>query len=214
MARPASDIAERIVLAARERFLHEGVDGASLRQIARDAGTNIGMVYYYYKSKDDLFLAVVEEVYAGILSDVRGIVASEIPEEQRFERLYQRVARMSDDEYAVLRLILREALISSARLSRIGELFMRGHIPIVLDMLVAGVANGRLRSDLNPLLLLAAALSLGLMPQLTQRLLSANFPIAGSLPNRQDLARSMWDVLLNGLAGPALRERKNFEKKP
>jgi AcrR family transcriptional regulator len=45
MARPASDIAPRIVHAARERFLFEGVDGASLRNIAKDAGTNIGMVY-------------------------------------------------------------------------------------------------------------------------------------------------------------------------
>jgi AcrR family transcriptional regulator len=44
MARPASDIQKRIFVAARARFLSEGVDGASLRQIAKDAGTNIGMV--------------------------------------------------------------------------------------------------------------------------------------------------------------------------
>ena len=37
MARPPSDIAQRIVTAATERFLNDGVDGASLRQIARAA---------------------------------------------------------------------------------------------------------------------------------------------------------------------------------
>ena len=67
MPRPPSDIAARIVEAARDRFLLQGVDGASLRSIAADAGTNIGMVYYYFKTKDDLFLAVIEEAYAQLL---------------------------------------------------------------------------------------------------------------------------------------------------
>ena len=37
MARPRSDIQPRIVEAARYRFLRAGVDGASLREIAKDA---------------------------------------------------------------------------------------------------------------------------------------------------------------------------------
>ena len=63
--------------AARERFLTEGVDGASLREIARDAGTSIGMVYYYFPTKDELFLAVVEEVYAKLLADLASALAPE-----------------------------------------------------------------------------------------------------------------------------------------
>ena len=70
MARPRSDIRPRIVDSARARFLSLGVDGASLREIARDAGTNIGMVAYYFPTKDDLFLAVVEEVYASEVADL------------------------------------------------------------------------------------------------------------------------------------------------
>ena len=41
MARPRSDIEPRIVHAARERFLHEGVDGASLRTIASNARRSV-----------------------------------------------------------------------------------------------------------------------------------------------------------------------------
>jgi AcrR family transcriptional regulator len=44
MARPRSDIRPRLLASARARFLREGVDGASLRSIAKDAATNIGMV--------------------------------------------------------------------------------------------------------------------------------------------------------------------------
>src|SRR4051812_25433455 len=147
MARPPSDIAARIITAARARFLREGVDGASLRQIAKDAGTNIGMVYYYYKTKDDLFLAIVQEVYGGLLADLTQILTSDLPEEQRFEPLYQRVSRLSPEEFDVLRLVLREALVSSTRLKHLGDLFLRGHIPVVLTCITQGMAKQRLRSD-------------------------------------------------------------------
>src|SRR6188472_3740663 len=106
MHRPPSDIAARIVEAARDRFLLQGVDGASLRSIAADAGTNIGMVYYYFKTKDELFLAVIEDVYVQLLADIGSALAPDVPEEQRVLRLYQRFAAMSDAEFKVVRLIL------------------------------------------------------------------------------------------------------------
>ena len=43
MARPQSGLDRRIVEKARARFLLEGVDGASLRQIAKDAETAAAM---------------------------------------------------------------------------------------------------------------------------------------------------------------------------
>ena len=67
MGRTPSDIAPRIVHAARRRFLSDGVEGASLRAIARDARTSIGMIYYYYPAKDDLFLAVDGCLHGAIL---------------------------------------------------------------------------------------------------------------------------------------------------
>jgi AcrR family transcriptional regulator len=200
MARPASDIGPRIVRAARARFLQEGVDGAALRQIARDAGTNIGMVYYYFKTKDDLFFAVVEDVYRVILADVTQLMTTDLPEEERLQQLYQRLARMSEEEFQVLRLILREALISSARLTRLGQLFLRGHIPVVVRCLLDGVTKGQFRADLSPLVALGATLSLGIMPQIVRRLLSATeLPGLQTLPAPTEVARAMSDVLLRGI---------------
>lgn len=201
MARPASDIAARIITAARTRFLREGVDGASLRQIAKDAGTNIGMVYYYFKTKDDLFLAIVQDVYGGLLADLTPILTSDLPEEQRFDPLYQRVSQLKPEEFDVLRLVLREALISSTRLRHLGELFLRGHIPVVLNLLSQGIAKQRLRGDRSPLLLMAAVFSLGMMPQIVRRVLgSTEIPVA--LPDPSEIAHVMSDILLHGIAQP------------
>jgi AcrR family transcriptional regulator len=202
MARPSSDLSARIVQAARARFLQEGVDGAALRQIARDAGTNIGMVYYYFKTKDDLFFAVVEDVYRVILADLTQLMTTELPEEERVRQLYQRLARISQEEFQVLRLILREALISSARLTRLGQLFLSGHIPIVLRCLLDGMAKGQFRADITPLAALAATFSLGIMPQIVLRLASGTeLPAHQALPSPTELAHIMCDILLRGIGG-------------
>src|SRR6187455_1978641 len=113
MARPRTDIRPRILLAARERFRESGVDGASLRAIARDAKTSIGMIYYYFPTKDDLFFAVVEESYEKILADIEQVLSSAGTAEERLVRLSERIAEATDYEIETVRLVLREALQSS-----------------------------------------------------------------------------------------------------
>lgn len=215
MARPPSDLSSRILVAARDRFLLEGVDGASLRQIAKDAGTNIGMVYYYYPTKDDLFVAVVENVYEKLLADVVERLAADVPPEQRLLRLYLRVASASDEEFAVVRLILREAMISSHRLSHVAQRFQRGHLPFVLATILDGVQSERLTDRHPPLLLLTSTVALALLPQLVRRLaVQGELPIASALPDAEALARMLHDVLLHGVGGPALDGREGRERDP
>ncbi|AOY91111.1 TetR family transcriptional regulator [Cupriavidus sp. USMAA2-4] len=54
----------RILAAATEEFAKGGLAGARVDQIARRAETNERMLYYYYGSKEGLFLAVLERQYA------------------------------------------------------------------------------------------------------------------------------------------------------
>ncbi|WP_295552099.1 TetR/AcrR family transcriptional regulator [uncultured Pseudacidovorax sp.] len=55
-----------ILLAAREEFAGHGLAGARMDRIAERADVNKRLIYYYFGSKDDLFLAVLEGVYADI----------------------------------------------------------------------------------------------------------------------------------------------------
>ena len=54
----------RIMAAATEELAKGGLAGARVDQIARRAETNERMLYYYYGSKEGLFLAVLEKQYA------------------------------------------------------------------------------------------------------------------------------------------------------
>ena len=55
-----------ILLAARDEFAKYGLAGARVDRIAERAGINKRLIYYYFKSKDNLFLAVLENAYADI----------------------------------------------------------------------------------------------------------------------------------------------------
>jgi AcrR family transcriptional regulator len=200
MARPKSDIDIRILHAARARFLTQGVDGASLRAIAKDAGTNIGMVYYYFPSKDDLFLAVVEEVYERVLADLSTALGPDVPVAARIERLYTRVNRLDGEELMVLRLVVREALVSSTRLERLVERFRRGHIPLVLRTIADGVADGTLDRRRHPLLLLTAMVALGTVPQFVGKVLAGKVPFGG-IPEGSELVQELVGLLLEGIGG-------------
>jgi AcrR family transcriptional regulator len=48
---------QRIIDAARGRFMRDGYDGATVRAIAADAGVDVAMVYYFFDSKEGLFTA-------------------------------------------------------------------------------------------------------------------------------------------------------------
>jgi AcrR family transcriptional regulator len=200
MGRPRSDIQARLVEAARTRFLAEGVDGASLREIARDAGTSIGMVVYYFPSKDDLFLAAVEESYAGIVADMERILGLDAPARERLRRAFVRLGQASEVELEVIRLVIREALSSSTRLRRIVGRSMRGHVPPLLETIAKGVRDGEFDPTIPAPFIFAAVVGLGGLPQFLRR---AALPFLAGLPRPEALADISIDVLFRavGAAG-------------
>ena len=58
----------RILEAATAEFAHCGLGGARVDRIAERAGANKRMLYYYFGSKEALFLAALEASYAHIRS--------------------------------------------------------------------------------------------------------------------------------------------------
>lgn len=197
MARPRTDIRPRILEAARKRFRHNGVDGASLRAIARDAKTSIGMIYYYFPTKDDLFFAVVEESYEKILADIEQVLSSAGTAEERLVRLSERIAEATDYEIETVRLVLREALQSSARRDRLVQRFTRGHVALIARTVFDGVKEGVFDAKRHPAVLLLATFSLVFPPQVLRRVVGDRLPVPG-VPSGKELARELIDVLLRG----------------
>jgi TetR/AcrR family transcriptional regulator len=56
----------RILAAAKREFALKGLAGARVDEIAARSGSNKNMIYHYFKSKDQLFTTVLEEMYETI----------------------------------------------------------------------------------------------------------------------------------------------------
>lgn len=57
---------EKILIAARDHFTQFGYVRASLESIARAVGIKKGSLYYFFRSKEDLYAAVFQETYSRI----------------------------------------------------------------------------------------------------------------------------------------------------
>jgi AcrR family transcriptional regulator len=54
----------RIQAAAREVFAERGYAKASIEHIAKQAGLSVGAIYLYFRSKEDLYVSLLEETLA------------------------------------------------------------------------------------------------------------------------------------------------------
>ena len=106
---------ELILAAASEEFLEKGYKGAALRDIAAGAGVTTGALYGYFKNKQELFGALVDEDYHRLLALYDEILLSfqHLPPEEQMHNMEHYTAlgmeRLSDyiyDHWNAFRLIL------------------------------------------------------------------------------------------------------------
>ena len=72
-----------ILQAAVREFAREGVAGARTEAIARSAGVNKALLYYYFKDKESLYQAVLDEVFSGLRSTIHAALAQKLPPRNR-----------------------------------------------------------------------------------------------------------------------------------
>jgi len=80
---------QKILDAATEEFARFGLGGARVDRIAARAGTNKRMLYYYYRDKDNLFLAALEGRYAHIRAAERELDLEHLAPREALRRLVE-----------------------------------------------------------------------------------------------------------------------------
>jgi TetR/AcrR family transcriptional regulator len=61
--------------AARSVFARAGIEGASMRAIAAEAGCTTGAIYVHYATKEELYAELLRESLEDVLETLRGAVA-------------------------------------------------------------------------------------------------------------------------------------------
>ena len=74
----------RILSAASNIFLLHGYYGTRLRQIAEEAGVNSSVIHYYFRSKENLFKAVIKGVMDLVIVEEFDIAGNKFENLRRF----------------------------------------------------------------------------------------------------------------------------------
>ena len=85
-----SQAEEKIKAAAKRVFVSKGFSGCTSREIAKEAGTNVALVNYYFRSKDQLFLIIYKSVTEDFLLSMVDVFSSNISLKEKISQLVDR----------------------------------------------------------------------------------------------------------------------------
>jgi len=72
-----------ILRAAAEEFAEHGIAGARTEAIAREARVNKALLYYYFKDKETLYGAVLDNAFSGLKATVFRVLDSDSPPREK-----------------------------------------------------------------------------------------------------------------------------------
>jgi TetR/AcrR family transcriptional regulator len=72
-----------ILQAAVREFAHEGIAGARTDAIARAAKVNKALLYYYFRDKEALYGAVLDQVFGGLIACVGEVLSRDLPPREK-----------------------------------------------------------------------------------------------------------------------------------
>jgi len=91
---------DAILAAARREFASRGLAGARVEAIARAAGCNKAMLFYYFSNKEKLYRAVLAKALGEIFSEIAGVVREQLSPEsflEKFPEIYIRFLARNPD---------------------------------------------------------------------------------------------------------------------
>src|ERR1700757_4574040 len=82
----AAETRQRILDAAAREFSAHGLAGARTEAIAAAAGVNKALLYYYFDSKDRLYLAALEDVAGRVRDTTMAVLLKDVSPGERIVR--------------------------------------------------------------------------------------------------------------------------------
>lgn len=152
-SRDADRTQQTILMAARDEFALFGLAGARVDRIAERADVNKRLIYYYFKSKDDLFLAVLENTYADIRAAEQKLHLNEMDPVQAIRQLVSFTWHYYLDHPEFISLLNSENQHNAAHLKKSAHIQeMNSPLVQMLDtVLERGRHQGLFQSGIDPI---------------------------------------------------------------
>ncbi|MRS05898.1 TetR/AcrR family transcriptional regulator [bacterium] len=193
---------EQLLDAATTLFAEHGIAATTIAQIAAHVGVTSAMVHYYFKTRDHLLDAIVEERIMHFTAIVWGsFTGSEADPISLVKGLVAQIIKACEIMPWLPPLWIREIVNEGGMLR---EKTMQ-HISFdrqkkFVECITAGQNRGEVNMEIDPRLLYMSIIGLTLLPLAAAKIWN-RIPILEGL-GKDDLARHVTALLMHGLANP------------
>jgi TetR/AcrR family transcriptional regulator, fatty acid metabolism regulator protein len=139
----------RLILDAAVRvFARKGYHASRVGDIAEEAGVAHGLLYHYFRSKDELLETIFRETWRDVLDAVRVIEESDETARERLAGVAKILLRAWRRDPDLVRVLVREVTRSTALQRRVDEI---DQAFAALERIIAGgQEDGEFRADVDP----------------------------------------------------------------
>jgi AcrR family transcriptional regulator len=194
----------RILTAAVAEFSLRGFKGASMDAIAARTETTRALINYYFGSKEKLYLAVLERVYAEIREAERLLDLDHLPPVEAIRSIVEFTYDYYVSHEYFVRIVVAENQAKGRHMKRLPALrtVNRPIVDLLGAVLARGKAAGVFREDVDPIDVHMAIAALGMFNVTNQytfgTLFQREMGAKGDVPRRRrmvaDMIRSWLDA--------------------
>ena len=144
---------EEILLAAERKFSQNGFFKTSMAEIAEAAQFAMGTVYRFFKSKEDIYISLVEAKVEELLRLLEEATHSRLPAQEKLRAVIQVKLAFADQNRAFFRIYVSEWsgfewTVKSAFGERVWKRYL-AQIDLVANLIKEGIKTGEFRK-VNP----------------------------------------------------------------
>jgi TetR/AcrR family transcriptional regulator len=141
-ARPSAtrdrDVTRAAILgAAEQEFARHGLESARTEEIAARSGVTKGMIYHYFGSKEKLYEAALEQVFAPLLMSLQQFAAPELAPEKALEGVIRRILDLTSRKPGVPAMLFFEIIQNR------GAYYQKIGFPSLYHVLATILESGR-----------------------------------------------------------------------
>jgi len=142
----------KILNVAIQEFSRHGLSGARIDAIAAESGANKGMIYYYFGSKEDLYVAALEESYRRFRQIESEFHVEDLPPVPALRQLVSSTFDYHAVHPEFIRMVMTENINQGEYIRKIPDLraINRPAITLLDRLCQRGIAEGVFRTDLDP----------------------------------------------------------------
>jgi len=138
---------EKILESAKSLFIEHGYHGLAMREIAEALGVTKPALYYHFKDKEELFLAILHKNLDDIEAGIDAILAQKLTSKDAIYLFIQHVLNQSTDDRAVIVLEIQESKqLSETARNDFYQLYQAKFIQKIQNIFAHGIENGEIRA--------------------------------------------------------------------